>query len=391
MRSYMSALVYNKEKDDWSNTKGLRLEKVLVPEIDESKEIEDAEKALVRVLYAGFCGSDKSIWFRKAWKDMIFRSLELEGKTTRIVGHEMVGEIVKIGSIAKKKYGLKEGDVVSTESHIICDSCLQCRIGQNYVCSKDQIIGISLDGCFAEYIKLPARVLWQTDINRIRAEIAALQEPFGNAVHCCMKRDLRGKSVAIFGCGTIGLFVILIARAFGASKIIGIEPLKFHQDLAFQLGIDHLIPLNPDKKGNQGWEANIEVVEQIKKLTDGQGVDVAMEMSGANSALNTAIKSTRRGGDVILFGISSANFTIQNYDRLIIDGISLYSVIGRQIFKTWYTTKSLLESTQNKIQEKIFQVILNGGKDTIIPIDEWVQDQFEKKITYYPKVLIKFI
>src|SRR5690606_29994910 len=106
----------------------------------------------------------------------------------------------------------RKGDIVSAESHVICGACMQCRLGEKHVCANERILGISLDGCFAEYVKLPARVLWRTDIERIRPEVAAIQEPFGNAVHACQVVDLRGRSVAVLGTGTIGLFAALVAR-----------------------------------------------------------------------------------------------------------------------------------------------------------------------------------
>src|SRR5690606_10397351 len=127
--------------------------------------------------YAGFCGSDRGIWWRKAFGDMILGSLAEEGRTKRIVGHELLGEIVEVGSRVTEKYGYRVGDVVSTESHIVCGTCVQCRLGESHVCARDKIIGISLDGCFAEYIKLPAKALWPTDLSKIRPEVAAIQEP----------------------------------------------------------------------------------------------------------------------------------------------------------------------------------------------------------------------
>ena len=268
---------------------------------------------------------------------------------------------MEVGSGARRHFGYRPKDIVSTESHIICGSCLQCRIGDTNVCADDIIIGISRDGCFAEYIKLPAKVLWPTDKNKISLKVGAVQEPFGNAVHCCTKVDLRGKNVAIFGCGTIGLFAVMIARALGAGRIIGIEPVKKHRDMAVRLGADEVIALQPDPRKNKDWQYDKQVVDSVLEFTEGHGVDVAMEMSGYNSSLNNAIKSVRRGGDVVLFGLKSGESVIQDFDRLIINGISLHSVIGRRIFETWYITKNLLEGKQNGIQDKIQEIILENG------------------------------
>src|SRR5204862_7792777 len=128
--------------------------------------------------------------------------------------------------------------IVTTESHIICGACYQCRVGDTHVCADDKIIGISEDGCFAEHVKLPAKALWRTDTTKIRPEVAAIQEPFGNAVHACTKVNLRGKRVAIVGCGTIGLFAVAIARAMGANYVIGGEATEDRGEMARGIGAE---------------------------------------------------------------------------------------------------------------------------------------------------------
>lgn len=245
-----------------------------------------------------------------------------------------------------------------------------------------------MNGGFAEYLKLPAKVLWLTETDKIRPEIACMQEPFGNAVHACSKVDVRGKRVAIFGCGPIGLFTVLIARTLGASTIICVEPNKKHAALARECGADFVIDtLNPQE---QPWEYDKEVIATILQETKGVGVDVAFEMAGYNSSVNNAIHAVRRGGDVILFGLKSGDFTIQQFDRMIVRGVTLHSVIGRQIFKTWYMTKSLLEDTHNHIQEKLWSLLLQEGRDTIVPFAEYDPEAFEKKLLAHPKILLKF-
>src|SRR5262249_48427701 len=256
-------------------------------------------------------------------------------KPVRTIGHELLGRIVELGSDARRTHGLEVGDIVTTESHIICGACYQCRIGDTHVCADDKIIGISEDGCFAELVKLPAKSLWRTDVKKIRPEVAAVQEPFGNAVHACTKVNLRSKRVAICGCGTIGLFAVAVARAMGANYIIGVEPMENHADMARRLGADAVLQpsqTNPERP----HASDPERPERMRKLTDGVGVDVALEMTGVNSSVNNAIHAVRRGGDVILFGLKSGDAVIENFDRLIVDGISLHSVIGRRIFETWH-------------------------------------------------------
>src|SRR5262249_18522843 len=146
----------------------------------------------------------------------------------------------------------------------------------------------SEDGCFAEVVKLPAKNLWRTNMSRIRPEVAAVQEPFGNAVHACTKVNLRGKRVAIFGCGTIGLFAVAIAPAMGAIYVIGVEPMENHATMAKKLGAD--IVLSPrEAPKDKPFASDPELTEKIRKLTDGVGVDVALEMSGMNASVNNAI------------------------------------------------------------------------------------------------------
>lgn len=380
----MKALVIN--KNDWEKERGFKQIEVSQPKLDEKNNPNDAKNVIIKVNYAGFCGSDRSLWFRSAFRKAVLGSLEKESKDFRIIGHELLGEIVEIGSKAKEKFGLDIGDTVSTESHIFCGTCYQCKLGEHHVCTNEYIIGITRDGCFAEYIKLPAKVLWQTYLEKIRAEVACLQEPFGNAVFSCSQVDLRGKRVGIFGCGTIGLFTILVAKALGASKVIGIEPDQAHRKLAKELGVDEMIDIKPISNITQ----DMNVIEKIKDLTNGVGLDVAIEMAGFNSSVNNAIMSTRRGGHIILFGIKEGDFVVNKFDKMIIDGKKLHCVIGRDVYNTWPITKSLLEAKENGIQEKIYKKILKEGKGTIIDFHQYDKDTLEKAIKENPKVVLKF-
>ncbi len=382
----MKALILNSPQKNWNLTHGMEMAEVDTPVLNEKKYPEDANKTLIKPLYAGFCGSDKSIWFRKAFKDMIFDSLDAEGGSYRVCGHELLGEILETGSVAERHYGYKPGDIVTTESHIFCGKCHQCQIGEAHVCSNHAIIGISTNGCFADRVKLPAKELWKTDTSRIRPEVAAIQEPLGNAVHACSRVDLRGKSVAIFGCGTIGLFSVIIARALGAAYIIGTDTNSKNLELAEKLGIDLAIKIpeenNPD--------AIVSVIEQIRKDRHGEGVDASIEMAGSNDALNAAIASVRPGGDIILFGIASGDYTISNFQEIVMNGKSLHSVVGRQVFKTWHILNNLLLSKETRLQDKIYEVILNKGVGTLYPFHKFIPKEFEKSIQSHPKIVFKF-
>ena len=382
MTDAMWALTYNRETDPWETTVGLRKTEVERPAILDHER----SSVLIQPMMTGFCGSDRGIWFRSAFKDMIFKSLDRDHKPVRTIGHELLGKIVELGSDARRTYGLEVGDVVTTESHIVCGACYQCRIGDTHVCADDKIIGISEDGCFAELVKLPAKALWRTDLKKIRPEVAAVQEPFGNAVHACTKVNLRGKRVAIVGCGTIGLFAVAIARAMGANFIIGVEPMENHAEMAKRLGAD--VVITPKKTA--GHASDPELAERIRSLTDGVGVDVALEMTGINSSVNNALRAVRRGGDVILFGLKSGDAVIEHFDRIIVDGISLHSVIGRRIFETWHITRHLLESRDPNIHDLVWEVILNKGEGTMFDFASYDPASFQKAISTYPKVVIKY-
>lgn len=391
MTDRMQALTYDRGTDPWETTVGLRKTEVERPSIDETRDYHDRSNVLVKPIMTGFCGSDRGIWFRSSFKDMIFKSLDRDHKNTRVIGHELLGRIVDIGPDARRTYGLEVGDIVTTESHIICGACYQCRIGDTHVCADDKIIGISEDGCFSEVVKLPARTLWRTNLDKIRPEVAAVQEPFGNAVHACTKVNLRGKRVAIVGCGTIGLFAVAVARAMGANYIIGVEPMENHAEMARRLGAD--VVLRPNASGNANGKSHAsdpELTERIRKLTDGVGVDVALEMTGINASVNNAIHAVRRGGDVILFGLKTGDAVIENFDRLIVDGISLHSVIGRRIFETWHITRHLLESRDPNIHDLIWEVILNRGEGTMFDFKDYEPGSFQKAISTFPKVIIKY-
>lgn len=394
MAESMRALVYDRVKDPWDESRGLRLAEIPKATLDEKSDYHDRSRVLIKPKFVGFCGSDRGIWFRRAFKDMICGSLDKESKQARqpkeqrVIGHELFGEIVAVGSDAKRTYGLEVGDMVAAESHIFCGVCYQCRNGDAHVCADDLIIGISYDGCFADYVKLPAQVIWRTDTHKIRPEVAAIQEPFGNAVHACTKVNLRGKRVAIVGCGTIGLFAVAIARALGAQTIIGIEPVAYHATMARKLGADHM--LTPANTGPDDYAHDRELVKEVRKLTDGVGVDVVLEMSGLNSSVNNAINCARRGGDVILFGLKSGDAVIESFDRLIVDGIALHSVIGRRIWETWHITRHLLESRDPNIHDLVYDVILNRGDGPIVDFEKYDRDTFEERIKTFPKVVLKF-
>lgn len=392
------ALTFDSELDGWDQSKGFVMREVPMPTLNEEKNPGDALSVIVKVRFAGVCGSDRGLWYRNAFKDMVHESLEREEKTMRITGHEFVGEIVEVGSMVERLYHdpdeknpakIEKGSLVSGDSHVTCGRCYQCRIGEGHVCMNEAILGISIDGIFAEYVKIPAKNLWAVDERRIRPEIAAIYDPFGNAIHSATKVDMRGQRVAIFGCGPIGLFSILLARNFGAAKVIAIDVSEANLAMAKELGAHETILIRKKTKSHD-WESDSEVIAEIMNLTYGKGVDISMEMAGPASSLNNCILSTRRGGHVIAFGIKDGDMTIPNFSRtVVVKGLTIHGVIGREIFRTWQIAQRVLNDKSNGIQDAIWNVILKGGKGTIFDFQTFTPESFEGAMNEHPKMVFK--
>ena len=392
------ALTFDSKEDGWETSRGFKMREVPMPVLDEEKNKEDALSVIVKIKYAGVCGSDRGLWYRNAFKDMVHDSLAKEGKTLRINGHEFVGEVVQMGSMVERLYNdedtlnpakIEVGGLVSGDSHVTCGRCFQCRIGEGHVCLNEAILGISIDGIFAEYVKIPAKNLWAIDQTRIRPEVAAIMDPFGNAVHASTVTDFRGQRVAVLGCGSVGLFSILLARNFGAAKVIAVDINPANLAMAKELGA-HETVLIEKKTKEFGWEPDQEVVDQIMKLTYGKGVDVSMEMAGPPSSLNNCILSTRRGGHVIAFGIKDGNMTIPNFSRtVVVRGLTLHGIIGRRIFSTWQIAQRVLSNKANGIQDGIWNVILKKGEGTILDFEKFTPESFEKAMDQHPKIVVQ--
>ena len=380
------ALTFDTNADGWESSTGFIKREIPMPALDEQTSARDALMVLIQVQYAGVCGTDRGIWHRQVFKELIHRSLEKEGKTQRILGHEFVGKIIQAGSQVENVYGIRVGDNVSGDSHITCGRCFQCRVGEEEVCQDQAILGISTDGVFAQYVKIPAKNLWQVDFTRIRPEVCAMLDPFGNAVHACSKVDLRGKRVAILGCGPIGMFAVLLSRAFGAAKIISVDINEANLETTEELGAHETVLI----KKSEGPNADLELEQKIRQLTYDKGVDVAFEMAGSNDSVNNALAITRSGGQVVLFGLKDGDFVISNFNKAIIRGLTLHGVIGRQIFQTWQTSQRMLSDKTNGIQDKIWHVILKEGVGTIIPLESYTKESFEQKMVQHPKILLQF-
>ena len=376
------ALTIDLKQDGWGGSRGFIKRDIPMPTLEES----DSASVIVKVQYAGMCGSDRGIWNRAAFTDMFREALDKENKSLRILGHEFVGEVVEAGKAVEGLYGIKVGDPVSGDSHVTCGKCFQCRVAEQEVCQDQAILGISIDGIFATYVKIPAKNLWVVDYDRVRPEVCALYDPFGNAVHALTKTDMRGARVAIFGVGQIGMFSVLLARQFGAAKVIAVDVNPDNVEMAKKLGAHEGIVISNKEKNNQ-YDADPDVVEKIMELTYGKGVDVSLEMAGFNSSVTNCIEATRFGGDVILFGIKDGDFTIPNFSRMVVKGLTLHNVIGRNIFKTWQTAQRVLSDRSNGVQDLIWGVVMNAGSGTMIKLSEFSPELVEDKMRKFPKLI----
>jgi threonine 3-dehydrogenase len=295
---------------------GLALEEVPVPAPAD-------DEVLVEVEAASVCGTDLHIFRWDAWaRHRISPPLTL--------GHEFAGTVVEVGRSVRH---VDAGDYVSAESHITCGACYHCRTGRAHMCEQTQILGVDRNGAFAQYVAVPESVIWQNDRSKLPPEIATLQEPFGNAVFALSHDDVAGKSVAILGCGPVGLFSIGIARASGAGRVLASDRTPFRLGLAERMGAHEVLDLR-------------EVVDApawFVEHNEGEHPDVVFEMSGAREAIVDAFRIARNGGRVILFGIPAQPVELDVAEELIFKNLNVSAVSGREVFATWYKTRWLLE------------------------------------------------
>ena len=286
---------------------------------------------LVEVKAASICGTDMHIYEWDEWA-------QNRVKTPRIFGHEFAGEIVEVG---QKVAELAPGDFVAAETHITCGHCQQCRTGQAHVCRNVQILGVDRDGAFAQYIAIPESVAWKTG-KEIDHSIASIQEPFGNAVHAVFTGEIANMTVAVFGCGPIGLWAVGLARTSGSSTIFAIEPNHKRSEIATNMGAHYVID-----------PREIDPAQKILDVTDGLGVDVVLEMSGHPLAIRQSFKVLRNGGRVSLLGIPSNMVELDLTNDIIFKGATVQGISGRRIFDTWYRTRRILEAGQLDLKQVI--------------------------------------
>jgi len=299
-----------------SRAAGFVLRDVPVPAIRD-------DEVLIRVHRAGVCGTDVHIHEWDAWA---------AGRCTPpfTVGHEFAGEVAAVGKLVLE---VKTGDRVTAEGHIVCGRCHLCRTGNAHVCPNTKIIGVDRDGCFAEYIAMPATNVWHLD-DEIGFDVGGIHDPMGNAFHTALHgTEMPGSTVLVTGCGPIGIFAVGICKAAGASLIIASDVNPKRLALASTMGAHEAV---------QPRDAEA----AVRKATDGLGVDVVLEMSGVPSAIHQAFALVRVGGRVQMLGIPAKPIEVDFSTEIIFKGITVYGVVGRRMYDTWIRMTQFLRSGQ---------------------------------------------
>jgi threonine 3-dehydrogenase len=304
---------------------GAELQTVSIPRIQ-------PDEVLIRVKATSICGTDVHIYQWNEWAQGRIRTIP------QTLGHELAGEIVEIGSTVTT---VKVGDFVSAETHIPCMHCVQCMTGQMHICSNLKILGVDRDGCFAEYIAVPAIVVWKND-RAIPPEIAAAQEPLGNAVYATLVEPVTARTVLIFGDGPTGLFAAGVARASGASLVIVVGINEGRMEIARRMGADMVLHGTRD-----------DVRKIVLERTNGIGTDVVLDMVGLQSVLDLGLQLVRKGGRFSAFGLPDGRLSIDMNNGVIFKGLRLYGINGRLMYETWLQVSQLLASGRLDIRPVI--------------------------------------
>jgi len=293
---------------------GLELCEVPRPEIG----INDV---LIQVRKTGICGTDLHI---ESWDPWAARTI----RTPLIVGHEFVGEIVEVGSNVSDFH---PGDLVSGEGHVVCGRCRHCLAGRRHLCANSIGLGVGRDGAFAEYVALPMTNVWHHGPG-IDEEVAAIFDPFGNAVHTALAFPVLGEDVLVSGAGPIGLMATAVVRHAGARFIVVSEPNAYRRELAGRMGATLVV--DPLARDLHDVQAELGMVE---------GFDVALEMSGNAAALRSAIANMAHGGGVAILGIPTGEIPI-DVNEIVFKMLTLRGIYGREMYETWYKMTVMLQS-----------------------------------------------
>ena len=294
--------------------RGLWLEDIAEPEIG----INDV---LIKVHYTGICGTDVHIY---QWDEWAQKTIPVP----MAIGHEFVGEIVAVGSNVNDFF---PGDIVSGEGHVVCGRCRNCLAGRRHLCAATLGVGVNRPGAFAELIALPMTNVWRHN-HGINQEVAAIFDPFGNAVHTALSFPVLGEDVLITGAGPIGIMAIPVVRHAGARHVVITDMNPFRLDLARKMGAT--LAVNPNETP---------LAEVQKKLGMTEGFDVGLEMSGNAQALRGMISSMSHGGKIAILGIP-ANEAPMDWRQVIFNMLTIKGIYGREMYETWYKMSVMLES-----------------------------------------------
>lgn len=337
----MKALVKRYAKE------GLWMEDVPVPKIKD-------DEVLIKTHKVSICGTDISIYKWSPWA-------QKNVPVPLVIGHEYVGEIAEVGKNVK---GLKVGDRVSGEGHITCDICPPCRKGQKHLCMNVLGLGYHTHGCFCDYFTIPAANVFPLPPT-ISDNLAAIFDPFGNAVHTALTYDLTGEDVLITGAGPIGIMAATIAVKAGAHNVVLTDVNNYRLELAKSMGIPTVVNVS-----------HTSVEEVMKAIGIHNGFTVGMEMSGHPDGLKTLLETAQHGGKIALLGILPPNCTI-DWDLIIFKMLTVKGIYGREIFSTWFKMVNLLESGLNIEPiithhypadefQKGFDVMMSGNSGKVI-------------------------
>jgi threonine 3-dehydrogenase len=276
---------------------------------------------LIRVHKTGICGTDLHIDDWDAWAARTI-------KPPLTVGHEFVGEVVEVGTNVAD---FAEGDLVSGEGHVVCGRCRHCLAGRRNLCANTIGLGVGRDGAFAEYVVLPMTNVWH-HWHGIDEEVAAIFDPFGNAVHTALAFPVLGEDVLVSGAGPIGLMATAVARHAGARHVVVCEPNAYRRALAVRMGATLVV--DPKER------ALADVFEELDMV---EGFDVALEMSGSPTALRNAIAVMAHGGGIAILGIPTEEIAL-DVNAIVFKMLTLRGIYGREMYETWYKMTVMLQS-----------------------------------------------
>jgi threonine 3-dehydrogenase len=276
---------------------------------------------LIRVHKTGICGTDLHI---ESWDPWAAKTI----RPPLVVGHEFVGRIVEVGSNVADFH---PDDLVSGEGHVVCGRCRHCLAGRRHLCANAIGLGVGRDGAFADYVALPMTNVWH-HWPGIDEEVAAIFDPFGNAVHTALAFPVLGEDVLVSGAGPIGLMATAVARHAGARFVVVSEPNAYRRELATRMGAT--VVVDPLARDLHDVQAELGMVE---------GFDVALEMSGNPAALRTALDNMAHGGGVALLGIPTEDVSL-DVNAIVFKMLTLRGIYGREMYETWYKMTVMLES-----------------------------------------------